>query len=389
VIHFRQPSLWETHKKRIIAIVGVCLVEAVLILVLLANLMKRRRAERALRESEDRLSVATSAGDVGVWVWNLEGNTVWASENWHRMFGFPAKAALHYEQVIQRIHADDRVGVESAVRRAVQARTDYAGEYRVALPDGTQRWIAARGRIDADVNGRPMRMLGASVDISERKRVEEASRELSGRLLRAQEEERARLGRELHDDITQRLARLAIDVGRFEQGDSTLSPTEAAREVREGLVRLSEDVHALSYRLHPALVEELGLADALRAECERFSKQHSMAVEIKLRDLPALLPRDHALALFRVAQEALRNVARHARAGHVEVTAYPMEGGLQLAIRDDGIGFDPDQNSERLSLGLASMRERMRLLEGELDIESAPGHGTTVVAWVPLNKAEG
>ncbi len=214
-------------------------------------------------------------------------------------------------------------------------------------------------------------------------------RDLSRRLIHAHEEERARLARELHDDITQRLARLAIDLGRCEQGTSGVSPTETAREVREGLVRLSQDVHALSYQLHPSLLEELGLAEALKVECERFSRHTATLAEVRCRDFPVPLPPDIALGLFRVAQGAFSNISRHARASAVEVTLRPMDGGLQLVVRDNGVGFEPGLKSERLSLGLASMRERMLLLEGELDIESSPGHGTTVVAWAPITKAEG
>jgi signal transduction histidine kinase len=156
------------------------------------------------------------------------------------------------------------------------------------------------------------------------------------------------------------------------------------REVREGLVRLSEDVHSLSYRLHSSLLDDLGLAEAIKAECERFSRQESIPAEVKLRDLPPTLPRDAALGLFRIAQEALRNVARHAQANAVDIMLRAMDDGLQLAVRDNGVGFDPSRKREHLSLGLASMRERAGLLGGELDIESTAGHGTTVVAWVPL-----
>src|SRR5262249_28030533 len=129
----------------------------------------------------------------------------------------------------------------------------------------------------------------------------------------------------------------------------------------------------------------LGLAEALRAECERFSRQESIALDVKLVPLNESVPRETGLCLFRVTQEALRNVARHAHARAAAVALRPFEGGLQLAVTDTGIGFDPCQQRRRPSLGLASMRERVRLLGGELDIESAPDRGTSVVAWVPLN----
>jgi signal transduction histidine kinase len=169
-------------------------------------------------------------------------------------------------------------------------------------------------------------------------------------------------------------------------GTAEHSPAETARQVREGLVRVSDDVHALSYRLHPLVLEDLGLVAALKTESERFTQRESIPVEVKLHDLPESTPRDAALCLFRVAQEALRNVARHAQAAKVEITLRGLEDGLQLAVRDDGRGFDPAAQRSPPSLGLSSMRERVHLLGGELDIESAPGQGTIVVGWVPFHK---
>ena len=173
-----------------------------------------------------------------------------------------------------------------------------------------------------------------------------------------------------------------------------ISLAETLRGIREGLVRLSEDIHALSYRLHPALLEDLGLAEALKAECERFSRQESVPAEVTLLDLPGNLSADVALCLFRVTQEALRNVARHAKASRVEISLRvfslrALNDNLQLVVHDDGIGFDPTLPRARPSLGLESMRERVFLVDGQLHIESSPGQGTTILVTVPLKKAEG
>jgi signal transduction histidine kinase len=224
------------------------------------------------------------------------------------------------------------------------------------------------------------------VNSSKRRAAEAAVRDFRRRLIRTQEDDRARLARELHDDVTQRLARLAIDVGMVEGGVLKTSVAVAMRPVREELVRLSEDVHALSYRLHPSVLEDLGLAEALRAEAERFSRQESVAVEATLGESPAVVPQDRALCLFRVAQAALRNVARHASARKVEMSMRSLDGGLELVIRDDGVGFTREQSHGQTSLGLTSMRERVHLLGGTFDVESAPGRGTVVTAWVPLEE---
>ena len=152
-------------------------------------------------------------------------------------------------------------------------------------------------------------------------------------------------------------------------------------------MKLSEDVHALSYRLHPSVIEDLGLVEALRAECDRVARIEPLRVDLDSRDIPPTLPRETSLCLFRVAQEALRNVARHARASSVAISLVGENGRLVLSVRDNGAGFDDSRTSGRTSLGLASMRERVRLLGGNLDIESTPGRGTAVVARVPLREA--
>lgn len=224
------------------------------------------------------------------------------------------------------------------------------------------------------------------VQLAQRRRAERESFALSWRLLTAHEDERRRLARELHDDVTQRLARLAIDAARFGATRSHL-PEHAPQSLHGELVRLSEDVHALSYRLHPSILDDLGLAEALKAECEQISRLQPVRVDVEVRELPDALPHDVALCVFRVAQEALRNVARHARASVATVTLALNDGGLLLAVSDNGIGFDIAATRTRPSLGCASMGERVRLLGGRLGIRSASGQGTTVSAWVPLAAA--
>ncbi len=215
-----------------------------------------------------------------------------------------------------------------------------------------------------------------------RRRAERESASLSGRLLMVHEDERRRVARELHDDVTQRLAALAIEATRVERPGA--SADVATHSIRDGLIKLSEDVHALSYRLHPSVIEDLGLVEALKAECERVSRSGAVTVQFQASEIPRKLPQDVALCLFRVAQEALRNVVRHSGANSVDVSVSRVGEGLQLAVSDDGTGFDLGRHSARPSLGLASIRERVHLLRGRVDIDSAQGQGTTVLAWVPM-----
>ena len=218
-----------------------------------------------------------------------------------------------------------------------------------------------------------------------RRHAEGEAQALSGRLITAHEDERRWLARELHDDITQRLAGLAIDAAKLPGGDLTPSG-EARQSIRAGLAQLSEDVHDLSYRLHPSVLDDLGLVEALKAECDRVARFESVQVEVEAERIPQNLPKDVTLVIYRVAQEALRNIGRHARARTAKVSLALRESGLRLEVSDNGSGFEPNSRIGRASLGHAGMRERIRVVGGKLDIQSSLGKGTTVVAWVPIRE---
>jgi signal transduction histidine kinase len=224
-------------------------------------------------------------------------------------------------------------------------------------------------------------LAGLLVQRARRQRAERDALMLSGRILTAHEDERRHLARELHDDVTPRLARLAIQAAAL-----PAPPPGAGPGMQQELASLSEDVHAFSYRLHPAMLDDLGLVDALRAECDRTGRGQDLRVSFTAHEVPDRLPGELALCLFRIAQEALRNIIRHARAAVVLVELARGDGGLRLTVADDGAGFDVVVRRDRHGLGHASMRERVRQAGGNLSISSAPGAGTTIVAWVPLPK---
>jgi signal transduction histidine kinase len=209
-------------------------------------------------------------------------------------------------------------------------------------------------------------------------------RSLAGRLLQAQEDERRRIAREMHDDWTQRLAVLAIDAAKLEtQLDPSSNAHRQLQEMRGELVGLSEDVHALSRQLHPSILDDLGLVDALRSECASVSRREHVAVAFRSDGVSGPWPNDVALAVYRVAQEALRNVVKHAEAQEARVSLIKSGQQLILAVADRGVGFDAAEVRSRRGLGLSSMGERVRLVRGELSVDSAPGQGTTVTVRVP------
>jgi PAS domain S-box-containing protein len=224
--------------------------------------------------------------------------------------------------------------------------------------------------------------------IAKRKKVEEARTELLRRLVHAQEEEHRRIARELHDDLTQRLAVLAIEAGTLEQlPDCAPDTRERARGMREQLAALSEAVHSLSRQLHPSILDDLGLVDALRSECLSLQQRDGIMVNYHTHNVPTDLPRGVALCIYRVAQEALRNVAHHAQSPRASVGLVANERELVLRVRDWGAGFEVARRG-RKGLGLESMRERARLILARLSVRSRPAEGTLITLRVPLNRSQ-
>ena len=214
--------------------------------------------------------------------------------------------------------------------------------------------------------------------------------DLTGKLLVAQEDERRRLARDLHDDLTQRLAALAIEAGKLESSSRSLPKRirDGLKKVKDQIVNLSEETHRMSRQLHPLILDDLGLVDAIASECARFSEREEIPVDFSPQNVTRALPRDVSLCLYRVIQEALRNIAKHSRAMRVQISLNCKDHALLLAIQDSGIGFVRSQARGRGHLGLASMEERVRLVQGSFSVRSQLGKGTTIEIRVPMIGAD-
>jgi len=248
-----------------------------------------------------------------------------------------------------------------------------------------------------DSTGRAVGLATVSVNMTERKRAERSLQEsqqeleaLSGRLLMAQEEERKRISRELHDDLSQRVALLAFEASSLvlTPNPSSADMTTSICNLRTRIVELSEDIRQIAHQLHPSILEDLGLTAALQELCEEFSGRDGLEVVFDQTVLPEALPVDLASCLYRVAQEALYNVQKHARASQVRLTLSEDSDRVYLRIEDDGVGFDPEVRAARHGLGIVSMKERVRMVRGEVSIASHPDQGTTLTVSVPLPKRE-
>jgi signal transduction histidine kinase len=288
--------------------------------------------------------------------------------------------------VVARLHPADRKRLEDTVARAAAGANDGKQqiEYRLLLPDGTTRWISSHSRVECDATGQAVLIRGAARDVTEHKRAEIAVRTLSGRLLSAQEEERHHIARELHDNLAQQVTLLAIEIGQLAKAPEHRAGVAAAmRKLGARTGALSKEIHDLSHRLHSTRLQTLGLRGAVQGHCRELEIE-GLRVRCLTEHIPDGLPSDVALGLFRIIQEGLHNVVKHSGVREAEVTLTGTRNGLLLTITDAGIGFDEAAATSRGGLGLASMRERVHLIGGELTLRSRPGDGVTIIARVPL-----
>jgi PAS domain S-box-containing protein len=208
---------------------------------------------------------------------------------------------------------------------------------------------------------------------------------LTAQLLTAQEEERRRISRDLHDDVNQRLAVLALKIQTAQKGIAESDPSHKdLQDLYDGVADLSDDVRHLAYQLHPSVLDDLGLKLAVQALSNDFSKWEGIPISFTSHNVPAVLSQEVATCMYRFIQEALRNIAKHAQASEVQIGLGVSNNALHLSVKDNGIGFDPNADPAQKGLGLLSMKERIRLQHGTLTITSQPKKGTEIFAWLPL-----
>ena len=271
-------------------------------------------------------------------------------------------------------------------RRALEGETLRADEDRWDREDGTTAWVRWEIRPWRTPTGIVGGILIFAEDITHRKKMEEAISGMSRKLIESQEQERVRIGRELHDDIGQRLALLAVEIQQLQQ-DSVTLPEVLSRmgELQKQTTEIATDVQSLSHELHTSKLEYLGLAVAMRSFCREFGEVQKIEIDFQSHDLASPPPADISLCLYRVLQEALHNSAKHSGEQHLEVQLWGTSDQIHLTVRDSGVGFDSEAAKESRGLGLISMQERVKLVNGTLSIESQPQRGTTICARVPLS----
>jgi signal transduction histidine kinase len=386
-LHGRGPFTETDPINRVLSLQLFLLFTATPFMVLAALVEERKQAEEELRESEERLLLAVQAGRMYVFEWDAPTDLIVRTRESADIFNWiedPTRTTG--AQFLETIHPDDRKAYAILRTDLTPDNPNYKNNYRVLRPDGRVIWLEANGRAFFDGKGEMLRIVGIVADVTESKLADAALANVSRKLIEAQEQERSRIGRELHDDIGQRLALLALQLHQLQE-DNVILPDVRSRMggFQEQISEIATDIQFLSHELHSARLQHLGIAGAMRGFCKEFAEQQKVEIDFKAYDLLSPLSPDISLCLFRIAQEALHNSAKHSGVRQFEVRLWGSSDEIHLTVKDSGAGFDREAARESRGLGLISMEERLKLVNGTLSIDSQPKRGTTIHARVPLN----
>jgi PAS domain S-box-containing protein len=389
IILYREPTLFERDRKFILPAIALILAQGLLIGGLLWQRARKRKAEAVLRESEERFRVMADTAPSLIWMCDVQGEIIYLNEQWLAFSGSEPDSAYGYTW-IESIHPEDVQRVLEALWQAIKDQRSFSSEYRLRRADGVFRWMfnVASPRVNGD--GSFVGFIGSAVDVTDQKLAQMALEKVSGQLIEAQEKERNRIARELHDDICQRLSVLSMEIERAKRDSGgRVSATKNLEEIRQHCSEISDDVQSLSHRLHSSALDLLGIVAALRGFCRELSKQHGVTIDFSDREVPGHLPKDISLCLFRVAQESLHNAVKYSGTDHYKMQLSATVCEVRLEVTDTGAGFEVEGGKRGRGLGLVSMQERVHLVHGKFTIESKCGVGTMILAVVPLPADDG
>ena len=374
-----------TDRRVLYAGLILIVLQTLMIIGLLLRRARERKSELRLLESEKRFRLMADTTPALVWMCDAEGEVTYLNERRIHFTGRDSATGLG-DVWTAFIHPDDVQSVLKANALALERREGFSKEYRLRRQDGVYRWMLdiAAPRINGD--GSFAGFIGSAVDITDQKLAQEALQNIGGKLIEAQEEERVRIARELHDDICQRLALLSMELEQAVRGSngSNGSPNPKIEEIRQHCAEIAGDVQALSHKLHSSKLEYLGVVAAIRSFCREFCQQYDAVIQFTEENVPNFLPRDISLSLFRVTQEALQNALKHSGVRQFFVSLRGTADEIQLEVSDEGTGFDLESALREKGLGLVSMQERVHQIHGILTIKSTEKLGTKILVRVPL-----
>ena len=366
---------------------------------------EQRAAEKALSASEERAAIAIESADLGSWRWDVSTNTVAGCARFRELLGLAGGSSHGDEwrwsadELLSSVHEEDRAKLESAVRSAAENQGLLDVEFRTVRGNDTARWVRATGRRPRSAE-KDRQVSGVIVDIEERKRAEAERLHLLRQLAEAQEEVQRRISRELHDQVGQTVTGLSLGLKGLETALG-VQPEERCREqVRwlRGLAgEIGREIHRAAADLRPTALDDLGLHKALAAYVSEWSRRHGIAAEVQVLGGEERLPSEIETVIYRIVQEALTNVLKHANAANVSLVLERRSDDIRLVVEDDGSGFNPDAlrdtgaNPEgdgdiRPRLGLSGIHQRLALVGGTMSLESAVGVGTTMFVTIPLHQ---
>jgi PAS domain S-box-containing protein len=394
VVMISIPIVWELFQRdessglrtlRVLVAIAaiVCLASAAYIKEYLA----RRELDFHFGIANDRLRLAMEASASVGWDFDVKSGREVRFGDLRTIFGISSDTYVTTgEDFIRHVHPDDRRRVSEAVADARKNQKLYAAEFRVVLPDGTVRWLGSRGKFYYARNGNPERMLGVSLDITERKRAEEALSCMNRRVIEAEERERNRIARDLHEDVGQRLALLAIAIEQLKNDfpHQTVELLDGLDAVWRKALEILTDVKASAHELYSPRLEYLGIAAVMKTFCEEFGERKRVEIDFRSHGFADFVLPDVSICLFRVLQEALRNGVMHSGVQKFSVQLWGESDEIHLRVSDSGVGFDLRAARTGRELGLIRIEQRVRLVEGTFSIDSQPEKGTTVQVSVPL-----
>lgn len=356
-----------------------------------------KAAQQAMHESEERLRLFIEHAPVALAMFDRDMRYLSVSHRWITDHGLNERSVIGHSHYEIFPNVPDRW--KSVHQRGLAGEIVREEEDRFQRADGADRWLFWEVRPWKTDEGRVGGIVIFTEDITERKKVEQELRhhqkqleDLTAKLLTAQEEERKRIARDLHDDFTQQLAALTIDLQRQARlaSESDTPPASHLVQIGKKTEQLTTDLQRMAHRLHSSLLEHVGLEAAIRECVDEFSTRTGLTTELVMRELPSGISLEQATCLYRVLQESLQNVTKHAKAANILVRLLRTRNGLELCIQDDGLGFDySEEAAHPTGLGLTSMAERIKALYGTFRIEGTAGFGTEIHAWIPISEAKG
>lgn len=353
------------------------------------DITERKRAESALHESEERFRLVANTAPVMIWMSGPDKLCNYFNQPWLEFTGRSLEAELRNGWA-EGVHPEDLNGCLDIYTRSFDLRESFKMQYRLRRNDGEYRWVLDIGVPRFNPDGSFAGYIGSCIDVTDRKLAEEALADMGRRLIEAHEEERTWIARELHDDINQRIALLAIELDQLKQEMPESAPAahKHMRQLRQHLSDIGKDVQGLSHRLHSSKLEYLGIVAAANSFCKELSEQQNVEIEFTHTGIPRGIPKEVSLCLFRVLQEALQNAVKHSRVRRFKVDLQGTSEEIHLSVTDFGIGFDPVVAISSRGLGLISMQERVRLIHGDLSIDSQTERGTTIRVRASLKSGE-